>query len=237
MNCHDAGELLDAFHDRELDVVASREVQSHLRECPACSAALDRKGALRSVMAERAPYYAAPASLRAKLTQAAPTRPKWWYQWWPALVPACVLLALAIWRMAPGPAPDVIAKEVAAAHVRSLLAEHLMDVPSSDRHTVKPWFTGKLDFAPEVQDLAASGFALAGGRLDYIDGRTVAALVYRHRQHTVNVFTWPAAGDDESPRRESVQGFTVIHWVRHGMNWWAVSDAGADELAQLPKLL
>ena len=192
----------------------------------------------------RAPYYAAPASLRRKLaSEAAPSRTRSWYQLWPALVPACLILALAIWlapaiwRMAPGPPSAAIAKEVASAHVRSLLADHLMDGPSSDRHTVKPWFTGKLDFAPEVQDLAASGFALVGGRLDFIDGRTVAALVYRHGRHTVNVFTWPAAGSDVSPRRESVQGFNVLHWVRRGMNWWAVSDLSADELAELARLL
>lgn len=238
MNCHEAGELLDAFHDRELDVVASREVESHLHGCPACAAALDRKNALRTVIAERAPYYAAPATLRRKLAfEAAPSRTKSWYQMWPVLAAACVILALAIWRMAPGPPSGAIAREVASAHVRSLLADHLMDVPSSDRHTVKPWFTGKLDFAPEVQDLAASGFALVGGRLDYIDGRTVAALVYHHGRHTVNVFTWPATGADVSPRRESVQGFNVLHWVRRGMNWWAVSDTSPDELAQLPGLL
>jgi anti-sigma factor RsiW len=122
-------------------------------------------------------------------------------------------------RALHGPVSAAIGKHVVAAHVRSLLADHLMDVPSSDRHTVKPWFAGKLDFAPEVEDLSAQGFTLAGGRLDYIDGRTVAALVYRRRQHIISVLTWPA-GAEESPKAESLQGFHVVHWVKHGMAWW-----------------
>jgi len=236
MNCREAGELLNASHDRELDLVRSVDLEAHLRECAACSADLRRREALRSVIVKQAPYYDAPLGLRKKLAGSlAPREP--WFARWPALAAACLVLALAIWRVAPPPGSGAIAKEVVSAHVRSLLAEHLMDVPSSDRHTVKPWFAGKLDFAPQVEDLSAAGFTLAGGRLDYLDGRTVAALIYRRRQHTVNVFTWPAGRSDEAPRRESVEGFNLVHWVRHGMNWWAVSDLGAEELGQLPGLL
>ncbi|HTP31196.1 MAG TPA: hypothetical protein VMJ75_03420 [Candidatus Acidoferrales bacterium] len=112
-----------------------------------------------------------------------------------------------------------------------------MDVVSSDRHTVKPWFAGKLDFAPEVRDLATAGFTLAGGRLDYLHGRTVAALVYRRRQHTINLFVWPAHDSDRPPRAETHEGFHVESWIHGGMNWWAVSDLAADELAELPRVL
>jgi anti-sigma factor RsiW len=240
MNCPEADELLGAYHDRELDVVRSRDLEAHLRGCAQCSADLERLETLRSVVAAKAPYYSAPAGLRSKLAaELSPREPRFskWFALWPALAAASLLLALAVWRMAPAPGPQLVANEVVSAHVRSLLAEHLMDVPSTDRHTVKPWFAGKLDFAPDVQDLSAAGFTLVGGRLDYLDGRTVAALVYRRRQHTINVFTWPSGRGDETPRRESRQGFNLVHWVRHGMNWWAVSDLAGDELGELPVLL
>jgi anti-sigma factor RsiW len=161
---------------------------------------------------------------------------------WLALAAASVFAVAVIWRVAPGPlqhsrfgepVPDAIESQVVASHVRSLLASHLMDVPSSDRHTVKPWFTGKLDFAPEVPDLSGKGFTLVGGRLDYVYGRTVAALVYQRRQHTINLFTWPAPAADRAVERSTRDGFHVAHWNRGGMEWWAVSDLNADELVEL----
>lgn len=166
----------------------------------------------------------------------------------PALAAAVLLLTSALsaavaWRVARGPeagvAEQALAREVVAGHVRSLLAEHLVDVPSSDRHTVRPWFNGKLDFAPDVRDFAADGYALAGGRLDYVDGRPVAALVYRHGRHPINLYLWPAAaGDAAGPERLStVNGYHVAHWSDAGMAYWAVSDAGEDELRQLVRLV
>ena len=178
MNCHEAGELLGAWHDRELDAIHSRDVEQHLRECAACSGKVSRLEALRAVVAEQAPYYAAPARLRHKLAAGLAPRDPWYARWpgyarWPVLAAACLVLAVLVWRVAPAPGPNVLEKlaalekpaateklaalekEVAAAHVRSLLAAHLMDVPSSDRHTVKPWFAGKLDFAPQVEDCSA----------------------------------------------------------------------------------
>ena len=118
-----------------------------------------------------------------------------------------------------------------SAHVRSLQAGHLLDVPSSNPHTVKLWFTGKLDFAPDVTPPA--GFELVGGRLDYLDGRGVAALIYHYRQHTINLFTWPTGEADEAPAPETMQGFHILHWVRGGMNWWAVSDLAGEELKRM----
>jgi anti-sigma factor RsiW len=236
MNCREVDEMLGAWHDRELDPVRSREIEAHLAGCAACTASLRRIEALSGLIAEHASYFTAPPELRRKLAAPHPwfSRP---VTWLPVLAAACVLAALAIWRIAPVPGSGALENEVVSAHVRSLLAAHLIDVPSSDRHTVKPWFAGKLDFAPEVPDLSAHGFELAGGRLDYLDGHTVAALVYRRRLHTINVFTWPSSGPGERPRAESRQGFHLLHWVSHGMNWWAVSDLAADELRQLPELL
>lgn len=234
MTCREVEGLLGAYSDGELDLVRSLDAEAHVRDCAACSAALRRLEALHAAVSE-ATYYPASPELRRKLaSRLAP--PKATYGRWWALAAACLVAAAAVWKWAPVRTGPAVEREVVAAHVRSLLAEHLMDVPSSDRHTVKPWFAGKLDFAPEVADFSEQGFTLAGGRLDYIDGRTVAALVYRRRQHIVNVFTWPANGE-ESPKTESLQGFHVVHWAKHGMAWWAVSDLAEPELRELAGLL
>ena len=129
----------------------------------------------------------------------------------------------------PG-AEERLAREVVDGHVRSLMADHLMDIASSDQHTVKPWIAGKLDFSPPVMDLAAQGYALAGGRLDYLDGRSVMALVYRRHAHVINLFVWPQATDaDSGARFDSRQGYNVAHFTRTGMAFWAVSDLNPEE--------
>lgn len=173
---------------------------------------------------------------------------------WALAGAACALLAVAVlnvnpvsWRRrgaTPGPSSGgsidraMLAHEVLASHLRSLMPGHLVDVASTDQHTVKPWFNGRVDFSPPVSDFAAQGFRLAGGRLDYLDGRTVAALVYQRRKHIVNVFVWPAAAADETAiDGVAMDGFNLMHWRRGGMNVWLASDLNAAELRDLARLL
>jgi len=152
-------------------------------------------------------------------------------------VSATVLIWVAILRSGGATAgPDLVAHEVVSSHIRSLMAQHLTDVPSSDRHTVKPWFAGKLPFSLTVPDFPQEGFALEGGRLDYVNGRTVAALVYRRRQHVINLFVWPSGESSAAPSTTSRRGFQMVHGAAGGMAYWAISDLNAAELTQFAQL-
>jgi anti-sigma factor RsiW len=158
---------------------------------------------------------------------------------WIAIAAAVLLAASAAWNIAllrsRTSSADLIAQDVLSSHVRSLMGTHLLDVPSSDQHTVKPWFGGKLDFSPDVRDFAAQGFPLIGGRIDYVGGRPAAVLVYQRRKHIINVFTWPSTATDGRPELDR-NGYHVVHWNISGMSWWAVSDLNLDELRQFENL-
>jgi anti-sigma factor RsiW len=169
-----------------------------------------------------------------------PVKQSWWR--WSMAAAAFAVVVLGVWVTSVilnRPSSDnLVAEEVVSSHVRSLMAQHLTDVPSSDQHTVKPWFDGKLDFSPPVKDPKEQGFELKGGRLDYIDNRPVAALVYQRRQHLINVFVWPAKSSSKSTTQASVsQGYNLIRWTNSGMEWWAISDLNLAELQQLVQLL
>jgi anti-sigma factor RsiW len=160
-------------------------------------------------------------------------------RWATAALAAAASLLLA-WNIAlqfEQPGNLALADQVVDGHVRSLMASHLTDVVSSDQHTVKPWFNGKLDLAPPVGDFAAQGFALVGGRLDYLAGHPVAALVYRHNEHLINLFVLPSAGSDSAPTHLARRGYALLHWVKGGLDYWAVSDINAPELDALPPLV
>jgi anti-sigma factor RsiW len=180
-----------------------------------------------------------PVPARAR-EESSPRRRGWWQglAWFGTGAATAWGLALVLLATPVAPSSDALAEAVTGNHVRSLMAAHLADVPSTDQHTVKPWFAGKLDFSPPVVDLADEGFPLAGGRLDYLDGRTVAALVYRAGPHVINLFVWPAAeGKAMAPVFSTRQGYQLAHWSQGGMQAWAVSDLNAVELRNFAALL
>jgi anti-sigma factor RsiW len=234
MSCEYLDRDLDAYLDRELDAAAATAARVHLGECAACRRRLAERETL-SRFVRAAPYYPAPDRLRARVL-AQTTRPtsRRRILTWAAAAALFISVGtgLGLWRSA-GTHDDALAQAVVDGHVRSMMANHLFDVESTDQHTVKPWFLGKLDFAPPVVDLASIGFPLVGGRLDYLNGRPVAALVYARRKHTINVFVSPASADAFSgPYVRSIRGFHIHHWRRDGMSLWAVSDLNDAELTQ-----
>jgi anti-sigma factor RsiW len=239
MTCDEATVLLHALADGELDAVHAREVEGHAAGCPRCAPRLAATRELRRAVRDQGLRYTAPASLRASLERIVPM---------PAAATSrrSVLKGFALGSLVSAAAAagitfvildenrdSGILGEAVSAHLRSLQAEHLTDVLSSDRHTVKPWFNGRIDLAPPVVDLTAQGFRLIGGRLDYIDGKPVAALVYRRRVHVINLFVMQGQGPALlSPALDTFQGFNILRWTDHGLNLLAVSDLNRDELKE-----
>jgi anti-sigma factor RsiW len=238
---------LPAYFDGELDAAESRVFEDHLAACPSCSRELESLRELRTALHDPSCRYEPPAGLATRVREALDgARPQpvdrrrpWTGVLVAAALAASFLLGIGLTLALGGrPVDDRLAAEVAAGHARSLLADHLFDVASDDRHTVKPWFQGRVDFSPPVIDLKDKGFPLAGGRLDYVDGRVAAALVYRHRQHLINLFVWPAAGDGDSEMKtSSLRGYQLAHWTATGLSFWAVSDLNAEELAEFARLV
>jgi anti-sigma factor RsiW len=247
VTCREAEALLPAYVDRELDVTSSLQIEAHIAACRNCAAAVERDEALRTAIGSAALTYAAPADLaprvRAAVRRAARPRTALVQRArrWAAIPAAMAVAAAASWMIAVnvvGPrSAQPLLDELVAGHVRSLMVDHLVDVESTDQHTVRPWFNGKIDFAPPVADFTASGFPLVGGRVDYIGGRPVAALVYRHDRHVVNVFIWPHATADAAPREFSSQGYHIVRWNDGGLEYWAVSDLNTRELEVLAALI
>jgi anti-sigma factor RsiW len=243
MNCQQAKPLIDPYADGELEAAAILELEQHLQSCSACGLAWRNLQSLKKTLKQDTLYFTAPEELRRRIkselprpSESSPRRLAWNWNWLTTLTSAaaaaCLALLLAVTLTRPSSGPQ-LAREIVSSHVRSLMANHILDVASTDQHTVKPWFNGKLDFSPPVRDLAAQQFPLIGGRLDYIDGRTVAALVFQRHKHVINLFIWPARESQSKPALPvSIHGYHVIHWTEGEMTFWAVSDLNEKELME-----
>jgi anti-sigma factor RsiW len=249
MNCTEANNLKDAYLDGELDAMHSGDMEAHLKSCPNCSAARSNLENLRAAMRSDEMYFRAPTRLQRQIRSALrfdeePATPvaSWLQQFWFKFAAVSLVTALLAWLVAlqlnVRSSTDRLAEEITSGHVRSLMAGHLTDVASSDGHTVKPWFIGRLDYGVTVVDTTEHGFPLIGGRLDYIRGRQVAALVYQRKKHVINLFTWPDALETaESERASSYHGYNLVHWCASGMEFWAVSDLNRGELGDFAQLI
>jgi mycothiol system anti-sigma-R factor len=247
MSCDFSGTLLHAYLDSELDAVRAAEFERHLENCRECTATLGAAEWLRASLQRAQLYETAPPELRKKIRSklkisAAGTSSSPVAAWrWLAAAAAILLVTGVAWFAVPQLRLDspgsVTSAEVIDAHIRSLQAGHLTDVTSTDQHTVKPWFDGKLDFIPPVHDFMDEGFPLIGGRLDVLGERNVAALVYGRRKHFINVFVWPTK-DPDTPIHPpgSRQGYQWVHWRHQGMEFCAVSDVSAQDLHELAQL-
>lgn len=242
---------MHGYLDGELDLTGSLEVEQHMQECQSCARAFSNQTALRSALRDSSLSYPAPTKLRKRIRSSlrqankaeTPSRALSW-RWLAvgASLACALLIAFIIWSALPsrfGPSQDeLLAQEVVSNHVRSLMANHLTDVASSDQHTVKPWFDGKLDFAPQVRDFSNQGYPLVGGRLEYLNNRTAAALVYQRQKHFINVFIWPSEQRADSEQQiVARQGYNLIHWTRGGMTYWAISDLNGVELHEFARLV
>src|SRR5689334_11498518 len=244
MTCDEAEVLLNALIDGELDAGHTREVEQHLATCTRCTATLADYRQMSQTVGSAELRYTAPASLRARIEASLPKEVRSNVQPMPtrrgvlrgfamgsavSAIAASGLFAIVL----RNDDQSRIEAEIVSAHLRSLQAGHLTDVISTDQHTVKPWFAGKLDVSPPVIDLTAQGFTLIGGRLDYVDARAIGAVVYKRRAHVINLFVAQTSNMQRRPAKiEAIQGFNIRRWSDRGLNYWAVSDIGADELGE-----
>ena len=241
MNCNETRRLLAAHLDEELDVVNDAAVAAHLETCPACAEAALAHTERRGLLQEKLTRHRAPPELAAQIRAALPrtetTAPRGGWARAMALAASLALVGLAgSWWGTRTARADLLVGELTAAHARARLTGHVIDVESSDRHTVKPWFAGRVDFAPFVPDLAAEGFPLAGGRLERLGGRTVATLVYTRRKHSIDLHVWSGAPEPVSGAA-SRDGYAVLGWRAGGLNYTAVTDAAPKELAAFASLM
>ncbi len=240
---------MSAYLDEELDASTQVQVEIHLAGCTKCAQTLAQLQSLQIGISGQTTRYTAPEGLRNRISAAirvhrqgrtAHTTTPWRWNWvnvGAAGLAGTALVLIVAWNLSLPSRGDLLAQEAVASHIRSLMPNHLADVMSSDQHTVKPWFTGKLDFSPPVFDLALQGFPLIGGRLDYLDQRPVASIVYQHRKHVLNLYVWPVNEPDMATQASSRQGFHILRWRQGGMQFFAVSDLNTQEIGEFSSAL
>jgi len=234
---------LDAYVDGELAAADARALEAHIAQCSECARWRDDRVTLRAAIKSQIPVLRAPDVLRQRVRTQIRSGSRFraivvWRSL--ALAASVAVVAFGGWQLGlQRGRGESLAAEVLTSHIRSLMPGHLTDVQSSDQHTVKPWFNGKLDYSPPVYDFAGQGFPLLGGRLDYVGGRPVAALVYGRRQHVINVVLWPRDRDPRAsaPAAQTRQGYHVLRWVTPDYVYWAASDLGLAELQDFERLL
>jgi len=239
MECDEVSRLLDAYVDGELDETTRPDVQKHLDGCPGCRMGAERIAAFSSLVRATLPLYKAPSELKAKirasLREASAPESHWLFRIrrpliYAAAIPVLSLvLATTLRTLAPNRNQELISQAI-TNHARSLMVDHLVDVSSSDRHTVGPWFNGKLDYSPPVADLAQEGYALVGGRIDMLDKRPVAAIVYRKGAQVINMFVWPVTNGKIDFDVQSDRGYHFCGWNQSGLNYLCISAATAEDI-------
>jgi anti-sigma factor RsiW len=247
MECQKAEYLVHGYLDGELELLGSHEFERHLGECATCAERVAKEQSLRLRFAGTALRFQSPHDLQGKAQAAMATgrpavvpvvsQPRSRRRLW--IVAAAIVAVSGLVAIAQTPSTEsLLADQIRDGHIRSLMAEHLTDVESSDAHVVRPWFSGRLDFSPWTANLADAGFPLRGGRLDYFDNRRVAAIVFQRREHVINLFVWPTPlGETQSARFERQSNYQMLHWSAAGMTYWAVSDLDAAELSDFVALV
>jgi len=245
MECERAIVLLSGLIDSALGPIARLRVHRHVAGCHDCAAKLEELRAMQAAFRTKLPYHRAPPGLAARIGAALPrdeaprvVRP--WFRM-PAFSfggtgLAGALAGVALTVLVIGGQNDPT-QAVIGSHIRSMQAEHLTDVQTSDQHTVKPWLSARLDVSPPVRDLKEEGFPLVGGRLDYIDGHPAAAVVYQRAKHVINLFAWASPKADQPFHEETRQGFNIVTWRHDGITYYAISDVERDQLAEFAKLV
>lgn len=253
MKTHIEARQINAFVDEEMDLASRLALQEQMRQDAGLREEVEGLRQLREAIRKGADYHAAPAALRKRMASSTGTNPaarsgpadvvvavQRWIGWHPVAASFCLVAALTVtmnlvWLRSSQDAR--LHDDVVASHVRSTLGQHLVDVASSDHHAVKPWLSSKLDFSPPVDELQVPESTFLGGRVDYLDGHPVAALVYRQGAHIVNSFVWPSTGKDSSPEFSARRGFRTAHWSQGGMNHWVVSDLNAEEFERVVRAI
>ncbi len=253
MNHEEALILLPAYVDKELSLSEAVNFERHLNSCDECQREYNEQIHVSALIKNNTKYFEAtpqftkrleadlPAD-RTKATQQKSPNSFWnlnWVNTWGSGGVITASLLAIVWStslfLATPSAQDKLTEELVSSHVRALEVDHLSDVISTDQHTVKPWFNGKLDFSPPVIELASTGFPIEGGRIDYIDGRTIAVIVYRHNKHPINLYIWPSTNKDSDIQRTTRNGYNIVNWTGEGMNYWAISDLDTGKLQEFAK--